>query len=167
MLGIASGTFRNKFSYCRRGNFPHCCCRGYISVLEWWKTCPAHTKSHLQSPLPLQLRGAFRLQNWIRKEEKQRAGVFSVHEQCSSCWLPVQQLQGLRGDAQVCPAHRGAFAGLLLSRSTWEGHPVPLLMAAEGKNPEITGKQELATVTDSPRFSGSSPDVTILQNAEW
>lgn len=53
MLGVTSGTFRNKSSYCMGGNFPHCCCRGYIFVSEWWENCPAHTKK----PLSVQLRG--------------------------------------------------------------------------------------------------------------
>lgn len=92
--------------------------------------------------------------------------MLSLDEQCSSCWLPDHWLQGLHGDAQGCPAQGGAFARMMLSRNTWKGHPVPLLMSAELKNPEITGKQEHARVTESLRFSGNSPDITILQNAE-
>lgn len=129
--------------------FPHCCCRGYICVSEWWKNCPAHTKSHLPSPLSVQLRGTGAAGAGARSDSKTGSGkkknslrglVCFLWMDSVPCWLPVHQLQGLHGGAQVCPAQRGAFARLLLSRNTWKSHPKALLMAAELKNPEITGE---------------------------
>lgn len=112
-------------------------------------------------------RGTLRLQNCIREEEKAVLEGWCVFFGWTVLlMLPASpSAPGAPCRCSGLPSTRRSICRLLFSRNTWKGHPVPLLMGAEWKNPEITGKQECATVTDSLRFSGSSPDITILQNA--
>lgn len=152
MLGITSGTFRNKFSYCMWGDFPHCCCRGYIFVFEGWKSCPADTTGHVQRPLSVQLRGTGADGAGASSDSKTASGKKKSSLRGLVCFLWMNsaphagcQLQGLPGDAQVCPAPTGAFAVLQEHMERTRCASVYGCWTKESRG----HREECATVTDS------------------
>lgn len=155
------------------GNFPHCCGRGHIFVFEWWKSCPAHTTGHVQSPLSAQLRGTGADGAGACSDSKTASGRKKSSLRGLVCFLWMNsaphagcQLQGLHGNAQVCPAQSGAFEAAVLQEHV-ERTPCAFAYGCWTKASKDHREAGMCHSHWFLRFSGNSPDITILQNAEW
>lgn len=157
MLGVTSGSLRNSSVAVWEENSPHCWWGGCICVCELWENCPAHTKSHVPSPLSVQLRGTGADGAGAHSDSKTGSGEKKTSLWGLICFLwmdctPHAGCQSISSMelAQLCPAQRGAFARLLFSRNTWKGHPVALPVATELKNSQTTGGARTCPIHSFP-----------------